>query len=192
MAQAIERLVQEAFTGSKDIITSIGDQELEFEIWFNFIVSRIGVANLINACEIYDDLTFNMDGYKPSTMPVVNNYIKDMKSIGIDFIKPSYLTTVEQMINDDGDTPVEELNNFYWVLFTVVENNHPLKGVRYATAIHDGELCYPPFDPTFTDSYPDEHVHPSAMGIFIDNRERFIKKVRPELYKVDVKGILLK
>lgn len=193
MTDVVERLIQDALTGANDITVTIDDQELEFEVWFNYFISRIGERNLINAVQVFDDLTFNMDGYQPTVLPVVNQLIKGMSSIGMDFIKPSALPYIDSDEEETlGSILANEFGDMYWVLFTIIEQGHPLKGVRYATAYRKGELVYPPQDPSFTDSYPDESVHAQARGIFIDTRERFFKMVRPELYVIDEKGVLLK
>lgn len=195
MSDLIERLIQKTIMSAKDTTIAIDDQELEFEIWFNYYVSCIGERKLMYLAEIYDDSEFNMDGYQPTIFPVIDNYLKGMSTIGMDFIKPSMVSLRSPDDEDDltfGSMIANEMANLHWVLFTVVEPDHPLNGVRYATAYSKGELVHPPYDPTFTDSYPDELVHGRARGIFIDTRERFLRSIRPELYKTGTSGALLK
>jgi len=192
MTSIVDTLVQEAVSGARDITVAIGDQELQFEVWFDYFLSKVGERNLFNKAVIYDDLTFNMDGYTPTLFPVVNQLIKGMSYIGLDIIKPSKTGPVpEELAETFGSMIADDLEDLYWILFTVVVHGHPLKGVRYATAYRKGELIYPPVDPTFTDYYPAEHVHEQARGIFIDTKERFLRTTRPELFKTDAKGVLL-
>lgn len=192
MSDVVERLINEAIVGARDIEIAIGDQELQFEVWFNYILSKIGEHNLFNKAQIYDDLTFNMDGYNPTIFPVVNKLIKGMSYIGMDFIKPSVTGPIpDELAETFGNMVADDMDDLYWVLFTIIEHGHPLKGVRYATAYRKGDLVYPPQDPAFTDSYPDESVHQVTRGIFIDVRERFLRTTRPELFKTDAKGALL-
>lgn len=192
MTDVVERLIQEAVVGARDIEIAIGDQELQFEVWFNYFLTKIGERNLFNKAQVYDDLTFNMDGYNPTLFPVVNQLIKGMSHVGMDLIKPSVAGPVPpELAETFGSMVADDMDDLYWVLFTIVEHGHPLKGVRYATAYRKGELIYPPQDPAFTESYPDESVHQVARGIFIDIRERFIRTTRPELFKTDARGALL-
>lgn len=192
MTNVVDQLIQDAIAGGRDVEVAVGDYELQFEVWFNYFHSRVGVKTLFDKATIYDDLTFNLDGYEPTLFPVVNQLLKGMTTIGMDFIKPSITGPVPEELKETfGSMIADDLDDLYWVLFTIVEQGHPLKGVRYATAYREGEFIYPPVDPTFTESYEDMHVHEMARGIFIDKRERFFKMVRPELFKTDEKGNLL-
>lgn len=195
MSAVIERVVHDALKGSTDITAMIGRTELQLEVWFNYFLERVGERNLFNRVQIFDDLTFNTDGYQPTILPVVNQLVEGMTSIGMDLIKPSPIAfdaeDSELMKETFGELVASEFEDLYWVLFTIIEPKHPLKGVRYATAYRKGELIYPPTDPEFTASYPDEKVHEQARGVFIDVQERFLKAVRPELFKTDVHGKIL-
>lgn len=190
MTDVVDKIIQQAVVGARDIEVAIGDQELQFEVWFNYFLTRVGERNLFNKAQVYDDLSFNMDGYTPTLFPVVGQMIKGMTTIGMDFIKPSVTGPIPFGLAETfGDMIADDMDDLYWVLFTIVEQGHPLKGVRYATAYRNGELIYPPVDPSFTDSYPDEMVHEQARGIFVDTRERFMRMVRPELFKCDENGV---
>lgn len=195
--EAVNLLIQNTIAGSKAALHAFDDLELSFEMWFNYVLSRIGEATLRSKLDIHDDLCFNMDGYSPTLMPVVNQLIPGMTTIGVDLIKPSAdalkaaSSMGDPMIETFGSMIADDLEGITWVLFTIVEQGHPLKGLRYATAFRDGELTYPPTDPNFTSTYPDEAVHESARGIFIDTRERVLRSVRPDIYALDAKGKLL-
>ncbi len=192
MSNVVEQMIQDAINGSRETEVAIGDQELQFEVWFNYFLTRVGERTLFNKATVYDDLTFNMDGYEPTRFPVVNQMLKGMSAIGMDFIKPSIIGPLPEELEETfGSMIVDDMEDLYWVIFTIVEHGHPLKGVRYATAYRNGELIYPPQDPAFTESYPDEDCHQMARGIFIDRKERFIRMIRPELYKTDERGALL-
>lgn len=195
MSAIVERLASEAITGYSDTMAMIGRAELQFEVWFNYMLSKVGEHNLFNKSHIFDDMTFNTDGYEPTLYPVKDQMLEGMCHIGMDFIKPSPWVPIEgddaEEVETLGSMLASETENMYWVLFTVVEPKHPLKGVRYATAYRNGELIYPPQDPSFTDSYDDEKVHGQARGIFIDVNEKFLKATRPELFKTDRNGKLL-
>lgn len=96
MTDIMDTLIQEAVNGARDITVAIGDQELQFEVWFNYFLSKVGERNLFNKAVIYDDLTFNMDGYSPTMFPVVNQLIKGMSYVGMDIIKPSKTGPVQR------------------------------------------------------------------------------------------------
>lgn len=194
MSDIVERLANEAQVGYAETMAMIGRTELQLEVWFNYMYAKVGEHNLLNKSNVFDDLTFNTDGYVPTLYPVRDDMVDGMGSIGMDFIKPSCWIAIND--EDEGEESLgsmlaEETEGMLWILFTFTEPKHPLKGIRYATAYRKGELIYPPQDPSFTDSYDDEKVHDQARGIFIDVHERFLKACRPELFKTDHHGKLL-
>lgn len=192
MTEVVERMVHDALAGANAANSAIGDLELQFEVWFNYFLSNVGERNLFNKAQIYDDLTFNMDGYTPTVFPVVSQLLRGMSSVGMDIIRPTKSSPlVDDAPETFGSMIADDLDDMHWILFTVIEPKHPYKGVRYATAYRNGELIYPPVDPTFTDYYPDEKVMPFARGIFIDIRERFLQNARPDIFVRDAKGNLL-
>lgn len=178
MERVLEKLLGEVITGSRKAQTIADDLETMFEMWTGYMYTRLGDKKFTDGLTVYDDSTFNIDGYQPTIMPVPLNIISGMTSIGVDIIKPNtylYDPAIDEML-------IAEAATMTWLIFTVVEQGHPLKGLRYIVGHREGELHVPMDDPMFTTTYDEEHFITGGLGCFIDKRERFLRAARPELY----------
>lgn len=177
MEKVLDRLMTECNAGARKAQTLADDLETMFEMWTGYMASRIGISNFLDRLQTFDDRSFNIDGYQPSIMPVTQGLIADMTSIGVDVIRPN------ASVYDQSDTMVlEDAMSMVWLIFTVVEQGHPLKGLRYVASFRDGELVVGCDDPLFTSTYEDEHIQCGGTGIFIDKRERFLRAVRGDIF----------
>lgn len=178
MQNILEKVVSQAVEGSRKAQRMADDFETMFEMWTGYMVDRLGERNLFNRVQVFDDRTFNIDGYQPTILTAPLSTIEGMTSIGIDIIKPS-----KSLYDDDSSTMLaEDLENSHWFLFTITEQGHPLKGLRYVAGYLDGELRVMCDDPMFTSTYDDEHLLIGGTGVYIDKKERFLRAVRPELF----------
>ncbi len=126
MDRSLEKLLGECVTGARKACTLADDLETMFEMWVGYFIDRVGERTFFSRMQTFDDRTFNLDGYQPTIMPAPINLIEGMTSIGCDIIKPSpgsYDEDVDVML-------VEEAMSSVWLLFTVTEQGHPLKGLR--------------------------------------------------------------
>lgn len=182
MDRSLERIMGEAITGARKAQTMADELEMMFEMWTGYMTATLGVHNFINRLQTYDDRSFNMDGYQPTIMPVCMKLIEGMTSIGVDVIKPnpSILGIMEPY---GSEMLLEESMNTLWLIFTVVEQGHALKGLRYVTGFRDGELTISLDDPQFTTTYDDDEYHVGGQGFFIDKRERFLRHVRGDIFQ---------
>lgn len=179
MERVLEKIVGQCNEGSRKAQRLADDLETMFEMWTGYMVERLGEANFFNRLQVFDDRTFNIDGYQPTIMSAPLKMIEGMTSIGVDIIKPnvaSYGEGVDEMV-------VAEAEISHWLLFTVVEQGHPLKGLRYVAGYRDGELVVMCDDPMFTATYDEEHILIGGLGVYIDKKERFLRAVRPELFQ---------
>ena len=179
MSRALEKVLSQAIGGSRKAQAMADDLETMFEMWTGYMVSRLGEDNFFNQVQVFDDRSFNIDGYQPTIMAAPINLIEGMKSIGVDAIRPNLSNYGEESSNA---MLVAEATSMHWLLFTIVEQGHPLKGLRYVVGYRDGELIVPLDDPMFTATYDDEHFLIGGRGCFIDKRERFLQATRPELF----------
>lgn len=179
MYSSLERVIGDAIVGARKAIVMSDDFETMLEMWVSYMTGRAGgVTGFINQLNQYDDNTFNTDGYHPTILAVPLNLIAGMSSIGVDLIKGSTVPVQFMYLTDCTSLPVVD----QWLIFTVVEQGHPLKGLRYVSGFKDGELCTVLTEPDFTFTYSDEEVILGGRGTFIDKRERFLRAVRPELF----------
>lgn len=178
MERALEKVLVDAIVGSRKIQTMSDDLETMFEMWTGYMYGRTPDKKICGI-KTYSDESFNLDGYEPSVMPVPLKVIAGMTSIGVDLIKHSAYVPEELM----SDMLLAEAETTDWLLFTIIEQGHPLKGLRYVTGIRDGEMVVPITDPMFTSTYEDEHFLIGGTGCFIDKRERLIRAVRPEIFE---------
>lgn len=177
MDRALEKLLGECNVGSRKAQALADDLETMFEMWTGYMTSRVGVATFLERLECHDDRSFNIDGYQPTIMPVTQSMIEGMTSIGVDVIRPN------PTLYEHADVMVvEEAMSILWLIFTVVEQGHPLKGLRYVVGFRDGELTLSCDDPMFTSTYDDEHCQTGCQGIYIDKRERFLRAVRGDIF----------
>jgi hypothetical protein len=188
MERVIEKVISDAMAGATKAHHLCDAFETMFEMWVGYMVPRLGESTFFDRMQVFDDRTFNLDGYTPTILPAPINLIEGMTSIGVDVIKPNPTlydredsnSLVEDLVND---MLVEDAKISHWLLFTVVEQGHPLKGLRYVAGYLDGELRTCLDDPMFTSTYDEDDLIVGGTGMFIDKRERFLRHIRPELYK---------
>lgn len=177
MDRMLEKVIGEALGGSRKATTMADDLETMFEMWTGYMIGRLGESTFLSRLQVFDDASFNIDGYQPTIMPVPCNLIESMSSIGVDTIRPS------MRLYSTGDTMLlAEAESMNWLIFTVTEQGHPLKGLRYVTGLRGGELVVAMDDPMFTATYDDEHFQYGGTGCYIDKRERFLRAARPEIF----------
>ena len=179
MDRTLELVVSQAVTGSRNAISAADDLETMFAMWAGYMVDRVGEKVFLSRVQTYDESTFNMDGYQPTIMPVILNMIDGMTSIGLDIIKPSPLYLGE----GDNCMVAEAAATGLWLLFTVVEQGHPLKGLRYICGWSNKEVTLSIEDPRFTATYSNEECQTGGQGIFIDKKERFLRMVRKDIFE---------
>lgn len=179
MDRTIERLMTQAITGARNAISLADDLETMFEMWTGYMVDRLGETVFLSRLQTFDDRTFNLDGYQPTIMPVAMNMIDGMTSIGLDVIKPnphSYDPESDVML-------LEEAKNTLWLLFTVTEQGHPFKGLRYVCGYRNSEITLTMDDPMFSATYGEEECQFGCRGIYIDKKERFLRAVRKDIFE---------
>lgn len=179
MDRTVERLMSQAVTGARNAISMADDLETMFEMWSGYMVDRLGEEMFLSRLQTFDDHTFNLDGYQPTIMPVAMNMIDGMTSIGVDIIKPS----APQLMGEANAMVLEEVKDLVWLLFTVTEQGHPLKGLRYVCGWRNNEITLSLDDPAFTETYSDEEYHTGCQGIFIDKKDRILREVRKDIFK---------
>lgn len=180
MSRALEKVLSQAIGGSRKAQAMADDLETMFEMWTGYMIARLGETNFFNQVQVFDDRSFNIDGYQPTILAAPLNLIEGMTSIGVDIIKPNLSLYGEE----NGNTMlVAEATSMHWLLFTITEQGHALKGLRYVVGYRDGELIVPMDDPMFTATYEEEHFLVGGLGCYIDKRERFLRATRPELFQ---------
>lgn len=179
MERVLEKVIGDAISGSRRAQTLADDLETMFEMWTGYMFSRLGEKKFKAGLQTFEDESFNLDGYEPTIMPVPLQMMPGMSSIGVDMINPTIA------LYDPGlDTMLlAEASTMNWLLFTITEQGHPLKGLRYVTGFREGEVCVPMDDPLFTETYNEEQILIGGLGCFIDKRERLLRTARPEIFE---------
>ena len=179
MDRTVERLMSQAVTGARNAISMADDLETMFEMWSGYMLDRLGEEVFLSRLQTFDDHTFNLDGYQPTIMPVSMNMIDGMTSIGLDVIRP----TPMKITAETNTMVLEEVKDLVWLLFTVTEQGHPLKGLRYVCGWRNKEITLSLDDPAFTTTYSDEECQTGCRGIFIDKKDRFLRQARKDIFE---------
>lgn len=176
MDRILRRVVQEAcvYTGvAQSLLTGL---EHQFEALARYDKLLNPVSSLYDRLgSYYVNEYFCLKTYTPVRVDLPEHLIDGMDCIGVNLV---YSEDAQPGIGGD---VLDEMGP--WVVLTIIQDKHPLKGLVYASNYIDGELRCSVFDPATFDEQADVELIQGGLGTFYDPSDIVLRYCNPKMFK---------